>query len=50
MSEWSIGVNTKGELVITCNDKIVVMFTADYTMELFMALSAYYQQGGKTKN
>lgn len=47
--EWCIGVNVDGELVITRNDEAVVAFTADYTMELYMALSAYFQQRGVTE-
>lgn len=42
MSEWSIGVNINGELFVMRDDEPVVVFTADYTRELYMALHAYY--------
>jgi hypothetical protein len=42
MSEWSIGVNTDGELFVMRNEEPIVAFTADYTRELYMSLHAYY--------
>ena len=44
MSEWSIGVNAKGELYVMRNDEPIVGFTEDYTRELYMALHSYYQR------
>ena len=42
VDEWSLEVNTSGELFILRNGKVVVGFDADYTLELYMALMRYY--------
>ena len=43
-SNWSIGVNSKGELFVMRDDEPIVGFTADYTRELYMALHSYYAE------
>lgn len=42
MSDWSIGVNSDGELYVMHNDEPVVGFTSDYTYNLYLHLCAYY--------
>lgn len=44
MDEWSIGLNADGELFIMKNGDPLVVFTADYAQELYMALHCYYNQ------
>lgn len=41
-SGWAVGLDAEQQLWVTKDDKPIVVFSADYTRELYMALAAVF--------